>query len=91
LVYGPLSDCLGRRRVLLAGLAITLGTLLAALTGHTATLIVARTLQGVGTAASMVVGRGLLQDLFEGAARDPCWTACTRARTTAAAMHLRRR
>lgn len=70
LVYGPLSDRLGRRRVLLAGLAITLvGTLLAALAEHIATLIVARTLQGAGTAAGMVVGRALVQDLFQGAAR----------------------
>jgi DHA1 family bicyclomycin/chloramphenicol resistance-like MFS transporter len=70
LAYGPLSDRLGRRRVLLAGLAITLlGTLLAALADHIATLVVARTLQGAGTAAGMVVGRALVQDLFEGAAR----------------------
>lgn len=70
LVYGPLSDRFGRRRVLLAGLVITLlGTLLAALADDIATLIVARTLQGAGTASGMVVGRALVQDLFEGAAR----------------------
>jgi DHA1 family bicyclomycin/chloramphenicol resistance-like MFS transporter len=70
LVYGPLSDRFGRRRVLLAGLAVALlGTLLAAVADHIATLIVARTLQGAGTAAGMVVGRALVQDLFEGAAR----------------------
>ena len=70
LLYGPLSDRLGRRRVLLAGLAIALvGTLLAALADHIATLIVARTLQGAGTAAGMVVGRALVQDLFAGSAR----------------------
>ena len=70
LVYGPLSDRLGRRRVLLAGLAIALcGTLLAALADHITTLVVARTLQGAGAAAGMVVGRALVQDFFEGAAR----------------------
>ena len=70
LVYGPLSDRLGRRRVLLVGLAITLfGTLLAALADHIATLVVARILQGAGTTAGMVVGRALVQDLFEGPAR----------------------
>lgn len=41
----------------------------AALAEHIATLIVARTLQGAGTAAGMVVGRALVQDLFQGAAR----------------------
>ncbi len=70
LVYGPLSDRLGRRRVLLAGLVITLvGTLMAALANHIAVLVLARTLQGAGTAAGMVVGRALVQDLFEGPAR----------------------
>ena len=70
LVYGPLSDRLGRRRVLLAGLAVAvLGTLLAALAHRIEVLVIARTLQGAGTAAGMVVGRALVQDLFEGPAR----------------------
>ena len=70
LLYGPLSDRLGRRRVLLAGLAIALvGTLLAALANNIAVLVVARTLQGAGAAAGMVVGRALVQDLFAGSAR----------------------
>jgi len=70
LVYGPLSDRLGRRRVLLAGLAVALlGTLLAALAQRIEVLVLARTLQGAGTAAGMVVGRALVQDLFEGPAR----------------------
>ena len=70
LVYGPLSDRLGRRRVLLTGLTIALcGTLLAALAHDITTLVVARTLQGAGTAAGMVVGRALVQDFFEGTAR----------------------
>ncbi len=70
LLYGPLSDRLGRRRVLLAGLAIALvGTLLAAPANNIVVLIVARTLQGAGAAAGMVVGRALVQDLFVGSAR----------------------
>ena len=70
LVYGPLSDRLGRRRVLLAGLAVALlGTLLAAMAERIEVLVLARTLQGAGTAAGMVVGRALVQDLFEGPAR----------------------
>lgn len=67
LLYGPLSDRLGRRRVLLAGLGLTvLGSLLAALATGLTTLTVARVLQGAGTAAGTVVGRALVQDLFRG-------------------------
>ena len=42
------------------------GPFLAALAEHIATLIVARTLQGAGTAAGMVVGHALVQDLLRG-------------------------
>ncbi len=67
LLYGPLSDRLGRRRVLLAGLGLTaLGSLLAALATDLTTLTLARVLQGAGTAAGTVVGRALVQDLFQG-------------------------
>ena len=67
LLYGPLSDRLGRRRVLLAGLALTvLGSLLGALATDLTTLTAARVLQGAGTAAGTVVGRALVQDLFQG-------------------------
>lgn len=70
LVYGPLSDRLGRRKILMAGLAITmLGSVLAALATDLTALILARVLQGAGSAAGMVVGRALIQDLFQGPER----------------------
>lgn len=70
LIYGPLSDRLGRRRVLMVGLAIAfLGTTLAALAPDLPTLVAARVLQGAGCAAGMVVGRALVQDLFQGPER----------------------
>ena len=70
LLYGPLSDRWGRQRVLLLGLAVgCAGSLLAALAPDLDTLIAARVLQGTGCAASMVVGRALVQDLFQGPQR----------------------
>ena len=70
LVYGPLSDRLGRRRVLMFGLLITLlGSVVAALATDLSTLVIGRVLQGAGSAAGMVVGRALIQDLFQGPER----------------------
>lgn len=70
LLYGPLSDRLGRRRVLLAGLVVAgAGSAAAMLAPDLPTLVAARALQGAGCAAGMVVGRALVQDLFQGAER----------------------
>jgi len=70
LFYGPLSDRLGRRRILLFGLALSLaGSLAAALAPGLPVLIAARALQGAGAAAGMVVGRAMVQDLFTGPER----------------------
>lgn len=70
LVYGPLSDRHGRKAVLITGLAIAGGaSAMAMLSGNMALLTVARILQGAGSAATMVVGRSMVQDLFEGPER----------------------
>lgn len=70
LVYGPVSDRLGRKRVLLFGLTLAcVGSVLAALSGSLSMLVGARVLQGAGCAAGMVVGRAMVQDLFEGPER----------------------
>ncbi|MBP8300107.1 MAG: multidrug effflux MFS transporter [Planctomycetes bacterium] len=66
LVYGPLSDRVGRKKVLMFGLAVTvLGSLMAVFAPDLPTLIAARVVQGMGCAAGMVIGRALVQDLFE--------------------------
>lgn len=70
LLYGPLSDRHGRRRVLMAGMLLACaGSVLAALASGLAGLVAARVLQGAGSAAGMVVGRAMVQDLFEGPER----------------------
>lgn len=70
LLYGPLSDRLGRKRVLLFGLSVSFtGSVLAALAPSLPLLVAARILQGAGAAAGMVVGRAMVQDLFAGPER----------------------
>jgi DHA1 family bicyclomycin/chloramphenicol resistance-like MFS transporter len=67
LVHGPLSDRVGRKPVLLGGLAVAIaGSALAAFAPNVQWLIAARVLQGAGTAAGMVASRALIQDLFDG-------------------------
>ncbi len=67
LLYGPWSDRFGRKRVLLSGLAIAfVGSVLAAMASDMTGLIAARVLQGAGASAGMVVGRAMVQDLFQG-------------------------
>lgn len=70
LVYGPLSDRLGRKNVLLFGMAVAgMGAVMAALSHTLVQLTAARVLQGAGCAAGMVVGRAMVQDLFHGPQR----------------------
>lgn len=65
LLMGPLSDRLGRRPVLLGGLALyTLASLLATLAPDIGWLIAGRALQGVGMAASVVCARAMVRDLY---------------------------
>ncbi|NWL95577.1 MFS transporter, partial [Klebsiella pneumoniae] len=46
-----------------------LGSVVAALATDLPTLVAGRVLQGAGSAAGMVVGRALIQDLFQGPQR----------------------
>lgn len=70
LFYGAVSDRIGRKPVLLAGLVVTIGaSVAAALADSLWALNLARTVQGAGCAAGMVIGRAMVQDLFTGAER----------------------
>jgi DHA1 family bicyclomycin/chloramphenicol resistance-like MFS transporter len=69
LVVGPLSDALGRRRPMLAGVALhVIASLLVLVAPGIAVLGALRVLQGVGTAAAGVVAMAIVRDLFEGRA-----------------------
>src|SRR5436190_5278502 len=66
LVWGPLSDRLGRRRVLLAGLAVyaTAGTA-CAFAPSMSLLIAARVVQAPGAGSGPVIARAVVRDLYE--------------------------
>lgn len=65
LVIGPLSDSLGRRRPLMAGIVLhMLASVLCLFAPNIIVLGVARSLQGVGAAAAMVVAIAIVGDLF---------------------------
>ncbi|MDY6999442.1 MAG: MFS transporter, partial [Actinomycetota bacterium] len=69
LVFGPLSDRIGRVRPLVAGSAIcVLASLAAVLAPTVEILVAARFLQGLAGAAGMVIGRGIISDLATGRA-----------------------
>jgi len=67
LVQGPLSDAVGRRPVILAGLSVyTVASVGCTLAPNFSTLLVFRALQGISAGVGMIVGRAVIRDLFEG-------------------------
>ncbi|MEU8240919.1 multidrug effflux MFS transporter [Actinoplanes missouriensis] len=69
LLVGPLSDAIGRRKPLLAGVAVhILASVLCVVAPNLATLGTLRVLQGLGAAAASVVAMAIVRDLFDGLA-----------------------
>ena len=65
LIVGPLSDSLGRKKPLIAGILLHMAaSLLCLFASNIAVLGIARGLQGVGAAAAMVVAIAVVGDLF---------------------------
>jgi MFS transporter, DHA1 family, multidrug resistance protein len=69
LLIGPVSDAIGRRAPLLAGVAVHIvASVLCVVAPSLAILGTLRVVQGLGTAAAMVVAMAIVRDLFEGLA-----------------------
>jgi DHA1 family bicyclomycin/chloramphenicol resistance-like MFS transporter len=67
LIYGTLADRFGRRPVLLTGLAIyVVCSLLAAFSTSFEMMMIARALQGLGSAASRVLAVSIVRDCYSG-------------------------
>ncbi|MCV2447272.1 multidrug effflux MFS transporter [Paracoccus sp. DMF] len=69
MIYGPLSDALGRKPPLVIGVAIFLAaTIAASLAPDIGWLIAARAVQGLGAATLMAVPRAVIRDMATGPA-----------------------
>ncbi len=67
LFIGPLSDKIGRRPVILGGIALmAVATLASTLAPTIELLIVARVFHALGACATLVVPRAIVQDVFKG-------------------------
>ncbi|HET9049313.1 MAG TPA: multidrug effflux MFS transporter [Chiayiivirga sp.] len=66
-LHGPLSDALGRRPVILTGVAVfVLASIGAALATSLFGLLFFRAIQGMSAGAGLIVGRALIRDCLEG-------------------------
>lgn len=66
-VMGPLSDRFGRRPILLGGLIVYgIASLLAIIAPTFETLLLARAMQGLGTAAARVIATSIVRDCYSG-------------------------
>lgn len=78
LVHGSLSDALGRRRVILWGLALyALASCACALAPNFAALLAGRALQGVVAGTGHVVGRAIIRDRYAGTQAQRLMSAIT--------------
>ncbi len=67
LFHGPVSDAVGRRKVLLSGIVVfTLASVGAALSTDMATMLVFRALQGLSAGCGLIVGRAVIRDCLQG-------------------------
>ena len=65
LVHGPLSDGIGRRRVIIGGLVVfTFASIGCALSRDLTTLLAFRALQGLSSGVGLIVGRAVIRDVL---------------------------
>ncbi|MCL1634141.1 multidrug effflux MFS transporter [Luteimonas sp. SX5] len=66
-VHGPLSDAIGRRKVIIGGLIVfTFASAGCALSRDLPTLLAFRALQGLSAGVGLIVGRALIRDVLHG-------------------------
>ena len=67
LFHGPISDAIGRKKVLLAGIVLfTLASVGAALATDMPTMLLYRAVQGLSAGVGLIVGRAVVRDCLQG-------------------------
>lgn len=67
LFHGPISDAIGRKKVLMAGITVfTLASVGAALANDMTTMLAYRALQGLSAGVGLIVGRAVVRDALDG-------------------------
>lgn len=67
LLYGPLSDSLGRKPAVYLGLIIfTIGCIISIVTNNFTTMLIGRCLQGIGVAGPRIISVAIIRDLYKG-------------------------
>lgn len=67
LIYGPISDAIGRRKIILLGITICfLGSLIAVFATSDWMLIIGRFIQGIGIGGCVALTRAVIRDVFSG-------------------------
>lgn len=65
--FGPVTDALGRRRILVGGLALySLASIAAIFASDLTVLLIARVIQGIGCAAARVAALSVVRDCYTG-------------------------
>ena len=69
IVFGPLSDAIGRKKSILIGICIYIVGSLVALSASSLTeFLIGRMIQGFGVAGPKIASRALIRDMYKGAA-----------------------
>ncbi|WP_012071761.1 multidrug effflux MFS transporter [Marinomonas sp.] len=69
IVFGPLSDAIGRKKSILLGISVYLvGSVIALLASSIEAFLIGRMIQGFGVAGPKIASRALIRDMYKGAA-----------------------
>ena len=67
LIFGPISDSIGRKKTAILGLIIfSFGCILSLISINYVMFLITRFLQGLGSGAAVVISRAIARDFFEG-------------------------